>query len=90
MLMDNLPKKYFTNFTASKPVSDTFLFFGSDFDQDVHVLLNPPRVVLTREAVKQALQEGPGFCLNWFVLTFWPAGAVFSFIFQVLFTFRHA
>ena len=37
---------------------------------------------------RSSQQEGPGSCLIYLVLTFWPA--LFCFIFQVLFTSRRA
>ena len=59
MLMDNLPKKYYTNFTTLKTClsPDTFLRFGSDFDQDVHVLLKPPGCFDSRSGEAGQLQD---------------------------------
>ena len=93
----NLPKKYFTNCTALKSclrhyTSQIQHFLVSLFSS-VRTSNNEGCTRFVEPAGcfgldKRRRQEGPGSCLNWYVLTFWPA--VLSFIFLVLFTFRHA
>ena len=65
------------------PAFSNFSFLRTSTNERCTLFVEPTGFFWLGKAVKQVShQEGPGSCLNWFILTFWPA--IFGFIFYFL------